>query len=282
MFSRAFSSFAAISPARQAMSRFIRMNATDAKSCLANKVALVTASTEGIGFAIARRLAQDGARVVLSSRKQANVDRAVAELQMENLGVSGLVCHVGKAEDRQRLIETALERHGGIDILVSNAAVNPYSGPILDTPGEVWDKILDVNIKAAAMLVQSVVPHMEKRGGGAIVLVSSIGAYSPLSLSGAYMVSKTALLSLMCNFVPELSSRKIRINCLAPGLIETKFSTVLRKDKATLEKIMESMGIQRVGQPSDCSGIVSFLCSPDADYITGETIVVAGGAPSRL
>ncbi|XP_067325661.1 dehydrogenase/reductase SDR family member 4-like [Anolis sagrei] len=273
------------------MSRFVRMNATDAKSCLANKVALVTASTEGIGFAIARRLAQDGAHVVLSSRKQANVDRAVAELRTENLGVSGLVCHVGKSEDRQRLIETALERHGGIDILVSNAAVNPYSGPILDTPGEVWDKILDVNIKAAAMLVQSVVPHMEKRGGGAIVLVSSIGAYSPLSFSGAYMVSKTALLGLMRNFVPELKSRKIRINCLAPGLIETKFSTVvssrswrkeLRKDQATLEKIMESMGIQRVGQPSDCSGIVSFLCSPDADYITGETIVVAGGAQSRL
>ncbi|XP_008121546.1 dehydrogenase/reductase SDR family member 4 isoform X1 [Anolis carolinensis] len=282
MFPRAFSSFAAIPQARQAMSRFVRMNATDSKSRLANKVAVVTASTEGIGFAIARRLAQDGAHVVLSSRKKANVDRAVAELQTENLSVSGLVCHVGKAEDRKRLIETAVERHGGIDILVSNAAVNPYFGSILDTPGEVWDKILDINVKAAAMLVQSVVPHMEKRGGGAIVLVSSIAAYSPFPGLGPYNVSKTALLGLVRNFVPELSSRKIRINCLAPGLIETKFSLALREDEATLEKTMESLRIQRIGVPSDCSGIVSFLCSPDADYITGETIVVAGGAPSRL
>nr|XP_060635984.1 dehydrogenase/reductase SDR family member 4-like [Anolis sagrei ordinatus] len=282
MFPRVFSSFAAVPQARQAASRFIRMNSTNAKSRLANKVALVTASTEGIGFAIARRLAQDGAHVVLSSRKQANVDRAVAELRTENLSVSGLVCHVGKDKDRQRLIETALERHGGIDILVSNAAVNPYFGPILDTPGEVWDKILDINVKAAAMLIQLVVPHMEKRGGGSIVLVSSIAAYSPFPGLGPYNVSKTALVGLVRNFVPELSSRKIRINCLAPGLIETKFSSVLREDEATLEKTMESMRIQRIGQPSDCSGIVSFLCSPDADYITGETIVVAGGAPSRL
>nr|XP_060638880.1 dehydrogenase/reductase SDR family member 4-like [Anolis sagrei ordinatus] len=277
-----FSSFAAISPTRQAMRHFIRMNATYSKSRLANKVALVTTSTKGIGFAIARCLAQDGAHVVLSSRKQDNVDRAVAELRSENLSVSGLVCHVDKADDRQRLIEAALERHGGIDILVSIAAVNPYFGPILDTPGEVWDKILDTSVKVSAMLVQSVVPHMEKRGSGTIVLVNSLGAYTIFPGFGPYSVSMTALLGLMRNFVPELSSRKIRINCIATGMIRSKLSLVIWEDKGILEKIMESMGIQRVGEPSDCSSIVSFLCSPDADYITGETIAVAGGAPSCL
>ncbi|XP_053218911.1 dehydrogenase/reductase SDR family member 4-like 2 isoform X2 [Podarcis raffonei] len=166
---------------KQAIGRLLRMNSTGAKArgTLADKVALVTASTEGIGLAIARRLAQDGAHVVVSSRKQANVDRAVAELQTENLSVSGLVCHVGKAEDRQHLINAALERHGGIDILVSNAAVNPFFGSTLDATEEVWDKIFDINVKAAALLIKLVVPHMEKRGGGSIVIVSSIAAYSP-------------------------------------------------------------------------------------------------------
>ncbi|XP_061447238.1 dehydrogenase/reductase SDR family member 4-like isoform X3 [Rhineura floridana] len=234
-----FRAFVACAQPKQAVSRLLRMNSTgnEARGTLANKVALVTASTEGIGFAIARRLAQDGAHVVVSSRKQGNVDRAVAELRTENLSVSGLVCHVGKADDRQRLIDVALECHGGIDILVSNAAVNPFFGSILDATDDVWDKILDINVKAAALLIKLVVPHMEKRGGGSIVIVSSIAAYSPFPLW---------------------------------------------QDKAVGDKLMEAMRIQRLGVPSDCSGIVSFLCSPDADYITGETMVVAGGSPSRL
>ncbi|KAJ7313149.1 hypothetical protein JRQ81_004421 [Phrynocephalus forsythii] len=269
----------------QAMNRLVRMSTaggTATPGKLADKVALVTASTEGIGLAIARRMAQDGAHVVVSSRKQANVDRAVTELRKENLSVSGLVCHVGKAEDRQRLIDAALERHGGIDILVSNAAVNPFFGSILDVTEEVWDKILDINVKATALLVNLVVPHMEKRGGGSIVIVSSVAAYSPFPALGPYNVSKTALLGLTRNLAFELRPRNIRVNCLAPGLIRTKFSSALWQDKATGDKLMESMRIQRIGEPSDCAGIVSFLCSSDADYITGETVVVAGGSPSRL
>ncbi|XP_044774150.1 dehydrogenase/reductase SDR family member 4 isoform X3 [Neomonachus schauinslandi] len=163
---------------------------------LANKVALVTASTDGIGFAIARRLARDGAHVVISSRKQQNVDRAVAALQGEGLSVAGTVCHVGKAEDRKRLVATAVNLHGGIDILVSNAAVSPFFGNLMDVTEEVWDK--------------------------------------------------------------------------------------LWMDKAREESIKETMQIRRIGKPDDCAGIVSFLCSEDASYITGETVVVGGGTPSRL
>ncbi|XP_032337642.1 dehydrogenase/reductase SDR family member 4-like isoform X6 [Camelus ferus] len=163
---------------------------------LENKVALVTASTDGIGLAIAQRLAQDGARVVLSSRKQENVDRAVAALQGEGLSVTGTVCHVGKAEDRERLVATAVKLHGGVDILISNAAVNPVFGNIMDVTEEVWDK--------------------------------------------------------------------------------------LWMGKEREESIKETMQIRRLGKPEDCAGIVSFLCSEDASYITGETVVVSGGTPSRL
>ncbi|XP_025774282.1 dehydrogenase/reductase SDR family member 4-like isoform X4 [Puma concolor] len=163
---------------------------------LANKVALVTASTDGIGFAIAGRLARDGAHVVVSSRKQQNVDRAVAALQGEGLSVVGTVCHVGKAEDRERLVDTAVNLHGGIDILVSNAAVSPFFGNIMDATEEMWDK--------------------------------------------------------------------------------------LWMDKEREESIKETMQITRIGKPDECAGIVSFLCSEDASYITGETVVVGGGTPSRL
>uniref|UniRef100_A0A8C8VIX3 Dehydrogenase/reductase SDR family member 4 n=1 Tax=Pelusios castaneus TaxID=367368 RepID=A0A8C8VIX3_9SAUR len=252
------------------------------RGALADKVALVTASTEGIGFAIAQRLAQDGAYVVLSSRKQRNVDRAVAELRAQNLSVSGTVCHVGQAEDRERLVAMALERHGGIDILVSNAAVNPFFGNTLDATEDVWNKILQINVTATAMLIGLVVPHMEKRGGGSIVIVSSIAGYSPFPALGPYSVSKTALLGLTKALAPELGARNIRINTLAPGIIQTKFSAALWKDEAMKEKMMENLRVQRLGLPSDCSGIISFLCSPDASYITGETVVVGGGAPSRL
>ncbi|XP_025863350.1 dehydrogenase/reductase SDR family member 4 isoform X1 [Vulpes vulpes] len=249
---------------------------------LANKVALVTASTDGIGFAIARRLAQDGAHVVVSSRKQHNVDRAVAALQGEGLSVTGTVCHVGKAEDRERLVATAVNLHGGIDILISNAAVNPFFGNLMDVTEEMWDKILDINVKATALITKAVVPEMEKRGGGSVVIVASIGAYFPFPGLGPYNVSKTALLGLTKNLARELDQRNIRVNCLAPGLIKTSFSKVLWMDKAREESIKNVMQIRRMGKPEDCAGIVSFLCSEDASYITGETVVVGGGTPSRL
>lgn len=146
---------------------------------LANKVALVTASTDGIGFAIARRLAQDGAHVVVSSRKQQNVDRAVATLQGEGLSVTGTVCHVGKAQDRERLVATAVKLHRGIDILVSNAGINPLFGNTMDATEEIWDKLLSINVKSTALMTKAVVPEMEKRGGGSVVIVASIGAYFP-------------------------------------------------------------------------------------------------------
>uniref|UniRef100_A0A4X1SJK6 Dehydrogenase/reductase (SDR family) member 4 n=1 Tax=Sus scrofa TaxID=9823 RepID=A0A4X1SJK6_PIG len=213
----------------------VRMASTgvERRKPLENKVALVTASTDGIGLAIARRLAQDGAHVVVSSRKQENVDRTVATLQGEGLSVTGTVCHVGKAEDRERLVAMAVNLHGGVDILVSNAAVNPFFGNIIDATEEVWDKILHVNVKATVLMTKAVVPEMEKRGGGSVLIVSSVGAYHPFPNLGPYNVSKTALLGLTKNLAVELAPRNIRVNCLAPGLIKTNFSQVVRNGGPT-------------------------------------------------
>ncbi|KAM6202551.1 dehydrogenase/reductase SDR family member 2, mitochondrial-like [Rhynchocyon petersi] len=258
------------------LSKRTSSSTTGQQGILANKVAVVTGSTDGIGFAIARRLAQNGAHVVISSRKQQNVDRAVGMLQEEGLSVTGTVCHVGKSEDQQQLVATALEHCGGVDFLVCNAAVNPVVGGILGTSEQVWDKILSVNVKAPALLLSQLLPHMEKRGNGAVILISSIAAYMPVVELGAYNVSKTALLGLTKALALELAMKGIRVNCLVPGLIKTDFSKMLYQDEAFWKCFKEKHRLQRIGQPEDCAGIVSFLCSPDASYITGESIMVAG------
>ncbi|XP_069490037.1 dehydrogenase/reductase SDR family member 4-like isoform X2 [Ambystoma mexicanum] len=195
----------------------------------AQKVAIITGSTEGIGLAMARRLAQEGAYVVVSSRKKMNVDRAVEELAAENLSVSGVVCHIGKEEDRQRLVNTALEKYGGIDYMISNAAVNPFVGNVLDTTPEVWNKIFEVNVISTFLMAKLSVPHMQKRGGGSIVFTSSIGAYTPQLTTGAYSVSKTAISCLIKVLAPALAPMNIRVNALAPGIVRTKFGGVTRR-----------------------------------------------------
>jgi len=249
---------------------------------LDGRIAIVTASTEGIGFSIAKRLAEDGAKVVISSRKQRNVDAAVEKLAKEGLSVTGTVCHVGVAEDREKLIAETVAQFGGLDILVSNAAVNPTFGPILSCPENAWDKIFDINVKAAFLLAKAAVPHMENKGKGSIVFVSSIAGFQPISALGAYSVSKTALLGLTKVLAQELGSSGIRVNCIAPGVIETKFSGMLVETESIRDKVLEGIPLQRIGQPDEMGGLVSFLCSDDASYITGENIIAAGGSLSRL
>ncbi|OWF48175.1 Dehydrogenase/reductase SDR family member 4 [Mizuhopecten yessoensis] len=248
---------------------------------LAGKIAVVTASTDGIGYAIAERLAQDGAKVVISSRKQTNVDAAVKKLKSQKLDVVGVVCHVGKKEDRENLVATAIEKYGGIDIFVSNAAVNPFFGPILDV-SMLRLLIFDINVKTAFLLCKDIVPHMQKRGGGSIILVSSIGGYEPSALMGPYSVSKTAVLGLKKALVHQLSPMNIRVNCLAPGLIKTRFSEALWKDPDNMKLATQNIKLGRIGKPEECAGIVSFLSSDDASFITDETIKVSGGASSQL
>lgn len=195
---------------------------------LQGKVCIVTASSDGIGFAIAERLAKEGAKIVVSSRKQSNVDEAVNTLKKQGISdVIGVTCHVAKESDRKKLYAEAVAKFGGIDVLVSNAAVNPAVGSVLDASEEVWDKIFDVNVKASYLLAKEVKPFLQKRGGGSIVFISSIGGFQPFNLLGAYSVSKTALFGLTKAAAMDCVNDKIRVNCVAPGVIETKFSSAV-------------------------------------------------------
>lgn len=270
------SSSSATPVARASMS-----TASSAKK-LAGKVAIVTASTEGIGYAIAQRLAQDGAKVVVSSRKEDKVNQATSRLTEQGLDVIGAPCHVGNAEDRANLIKLVIEKLGGIDILVSNAGMNPVMAPVLDTPEAAWDKIFDINVKSAFLLTKEVVPHLEKRGGGSIVYVSSIAAYQSFPLLGAYSVSKTALLGLTRAVAEQVAPLNIRVNCIAPGIIKTKFSQALWKEQSIEDAILTQVPQKRLGTPEDCAGVVSFLVSDDARYVTGENVPVAGGFFCKL
>jgi dehydrogenase/reductase SDR family protein 4 len=248
----------------------------------AGKVAIVTGSTQGIGFSIARRLGLDGARVLISSRKQANVDEAVQKLRNEKVDVDGMVCHVGKAKDRESLVNTTLQKYGRIDILINNAGINPHFGNLLDVNENTWDKIFDTNVKAGFLLSQLVIPHMEKQGGGNIVFNSSITGYVPFQGIAAYSVSKTAVIGLVKALAITVGHMNIRVNGIAPGIVKTEFSKALWEDEDTQKFQTDNIPLGRMAKPDDCSGAVSFLCSDDSNYITGEVMMITGGINARL
>lgn len=249
---------------------------------LAGKVAVITGSTAGIGQAIATHLAKNGAKVMVSSRKQSQVESTIEKLASMNLDVAGTVCHVNKAEDRKNLIQETLKKFGGIDILVNNVGTNPAFGPILDTTEDAWDKIFETNVKVPFLLTKDVAPLIEERGGGSIIFVSSIVAYQPSAVIGAYSVSKTALLGMVKALVPQLTAMNIRVNAIAPGFIRTNFSKALTANEYMSQAMLDLIPMNRFGTPDECAGTVVFLASDDARYITGETITVAGGMMSSL
>lgn len=248
---------------------------------LIGKVAIVTASTDGIGFAVAKRLAQEGAKVIVSSRKDKNVEEATKKLTNEGLKVTGLVCHVGKQEDRQKLFEEA-RKLGGLDILVSNAAVNPEVGGVLDCSESSWDKIFDVNVKSSFMLAKEALPLLRNSKSGRIIFISSIAGFQPFNLLGAYSVSKTTLLGLVKAAALQLAPENITVNSICPGVVETKFARALTEEGSARDTALDQIPVGRFAQPEDISGSVAFLASNDGAYVTGENIVVAGGMASRL
>ncbi|XP_028030963.1 dehydrogenase/reductase SDR family member 4 [Bombyx mandarina] len=258
---------------------FVRANHNDR---LKGKVAIVTASTEGIGYAIAKRLGHEGASVVISSRKEDNVENAVKSLRSDGITVEGIVCHVANSDHRKKLFEVAKSKFGGLDILVSNAAVNPTVSPILETDEQVWDKIFEINVKSSWLLAKEAYPELIKRGGGNIVFISSIAAYQPMEPLGAYSVSKTTLLGLTKAIANEVVHDNIRVNCVAPGIVATKFASAITNSEAGAEKSLSIVPLKRFGKPEEIASAVAFLTSNDASYITGETIVVAGGAHAHL
>ncbi|GAB6027717.1 Dehydrogenase reductase SDR member 4 [Chamberlinius hualienensis] len=247
-----------------------------------DKVAVVTASTEGIGLAIAKRFAQEGAHVVISSRRKENVTNALNTLKQEGLtNVSGIVCHVGDKKDREALLQHTLKQ-GGVDILVNNAGLNLQYGPIQETTEEIWDKMLDINLKSAFLTTQEFLPHMKKRGGGSILFMSSILALHPHPMMGVYSLSKLTLHALTKVLAHNIGPRNIRVNCIAPGGVHTKMGKQIENDHfiKTYSDIFQP--VSRFAVPEEIAGVVAFICSDDASFINGEIIGATGGARAWL
>ncbi|GAB2797280.1 SDR family oxidoreductase [Rhabdobacter roseus] len=244
---------------------------------LSGKVALITGASKGIGEATARLLAQAGAQVVISSRKQADLDALANTLRQEGAEVTAVAAHVGDSQQLSNLVEQTMQAYGGVDILVNNAAANPHYGPTVEFPESAFDKIMQVNVRAPLELTRLVQPSMKARGGGSIINISSIAGLTPDPGLGMYSVTKAALNMLTKVFAKELGADGIRVNAVCPGLIKTKFSQALWEDETTLARFTKRLPIARMGTVEEIAGMVLYLASPASGYCTGGIFTADGG-----
>ena len=244
---------------------------------LDGKVAVVTGASKGIGEAIAHALAAQGARVVVSSRKQAAVDEVAEAIQKAGGEAVGVAAHVGETEQVQALVDTTLETYGGVDIIVNNAAANPVYGPVEKTGAGAFDKIMDVNLKGPLELCKRALPSMRERGGGSVINISSIGGLKPEPGIGVYSASKAALISLTQAMAQDWGGDGVRANAICPGLIKTKFSEAMWGNEALTKEFVNRLPIKRLGEPGDLVGTAVFLASDASAYCTGGVYMVDGG-----
>ena len=244
---------------------------------LTGKTAVVTGSTKGIGKAIARALAQHGARVVVSSRDKGRVAATQQELADEGLTVLGLPCNVGRKAELERLLDESRRAFGQIDIVVGNAAINPHYGSFADISDEAFAKIMATNVQSNLWLAQLVADEMRERKDGAIVYVSSIGGTVGSTVIGAYCISKAADLQLVRNLAVELGPHNIRVNAITPGLVRTDFARALWEDEARAAERIARTPLRRLGEPDDIAGIAVYLASDAGRWTTGQSFVVDGG-----
>lgn len=246
---------------------------------LTGRGAIVTGSSRGIGKAIAEALATHGADVVISSRKQAACEVVAAEINARDGGRAIAVpANIGVKGDVEHLVEQARAALGHIDILVCNAASNPYYGPMAGMSDDAFEKILRNNVISSHWLAARVAPEMIERSGGSIILVSSIGGMRGSPVIGAYNISKAADFQLARNLAVEYGAGGVRVNCIAPGLIRTDFARALWEDEANLARALAGTPLARIGEPEDIAGAAVFLASDASRYMTGQAIVVDGGA----
>src|SRR5579883_382170 len=244
---------------------------------LTGRTAVVTGSSRGIGRAIAEELARAGAKVVVSSRKAAACEEVVASIAAAGGTAISVPCNVGHKDQLQALIDETRRRFGPIDILVCNAAVNPYYGPLAEIPDDAYDRIMDTNVRSNLWLCQMVRADMAARGGGAIVIISSIAAVKGTPTLGAYAISKAADFQLARNLAVEWGRHNIRVNCIAPGLVKTDFARALWENQELLQRTIAATPLGRIGDPEDMTGLAVFLASPAAAFITGQAIIADGG-----
>lgn len=244
---------------------------------LTGRVALVTGASRGIGSAIANVLAEQGAKVALSSRKQADLDVEAERINARFPGSAvAIAAHAGKPEDLSVLVKEVMERFARIDILVNNAATNPYMGPVLDAEIGAWDKTFEVNLRGVFVLTKLVYEASMEKRGGAIVNVASVGGLRPAPGLGVYNITKAGVIMLTRQLARELGG-KVRVNAVAPGVIKTRFAEALWGNEAILKRVVSTNPMGRIGMPDEVAGAVAFLVSDAASYINGEVLVIDGG-----
>lgn len=245
---------------------------------LEGKVIVVTGGSRGIGEAIARGCLEAGARVVIASRKQPDLDAAIARLDAGDRVVA-LACHTGKEGDVSNLFHSAVERFGRVDGLVNNAATNPHFGPMIEAGEGAIDKTFEVNVKGYYFCARALVQHARQRGGGAaIVNVASIMGQRAAPMQGIYGMTKAAVISMTQTLAFELGGSGIRVNAIAPGLVETKFASAIVANPQLRNHIVGKTPLGRHAQPVEIAGAVMFLLSDAASFVTGTTLTIDGGA----
>jgi len=249
---------------------------------LTGRVAVVTGASRGIGETIAAALAAAGARLVLASRKLEGVEAVAQSIRDEGGEAVAVACHTGRRADVEALAERAREVFGGVDVLVNNAATNPHFGPLLEAEEGHWDKTFEVNVKGYVHTIRACVPLMRERGGGAIVNVASVAGMVPHGGLGVYGVTKAAVIMLTKTLAIELARDGIRVNAIAPGLIQTRFSEALWSAPEARERALKSIPQRRMGQPEDLVGAVLYLAGDASRFTTGTVLVIDGGQTLSL
>lgn len=253
------------------------LNAEKALFSLAGKVALITGASKGIGEDMARVFARFGASVIVSSRKQEACDTLASDIKAAGGEATGIAAHVGDMNQLQQLVDQTIAVYGGIDILVNNAATNPVFGPALYCDGAAFDKIMQANVKAPFELSKLCYPSMKARGGGSIIMISSIAGHTPDPGLGIYSVSKASLNMLTKVLAKEWGSDGIRVNAICPGLIKTKFSQALWQNENILDHFTKRLPIARMGTTDEISPLALFLASDASSYSTGSLFYADGG-----
>ena len=244
---------------------------------LTGKVAIVTGSSKGIGRAIVEALARAGAKVVVSSRTGEACEEVASALRKDGREAVAIACHMGRRDEVNALAERTRAHYGKIDILVCNAAVNPYFGPLTGLTDEAFDKVMGINVRSNLWLANLVQPEMAARRDGVIIIVSSIGGLKGTDSLGVYAISKAADMQLARNLAVEWGPHNIRVNCIAPGLVRTDFARALWGNPKLLEATEKKTPLRRIGEPDDIAGAAVFLASRGGNWITGQTIVIDGG-----
>ena len=244
---------------------------------LTNKVALITGASRGIGRAIAEAYAQAGAKVVLASRKQADLDEVADAMRGQGGDVLPIAAHTGDDTAVQALVEQATAVYGGIDILVNNAATNPHFGPLITSEESHWDKIFDVNVKGYYRVARACAASMKARGGGKIINMASVAGLEAQPMMGIYCVSKAAVLMLTQVLANELAADNIQVNAVAPGFVKTKFSSALWQNEEVYTAVTQAIPQKRMAEPAELTGIALYLASDASSFTTGATFVIDGG-----